>query len=179
MAAVALPYLGEQQIAESRRDGYLAVPELIDRQRVKELRGVTEEFTFLRRARRHPGAGTRSACGPAGAPPTPHGPRPLPILSGGGHPMSGPMHPAPPKGGLASGRTAGTPPSPGRIPSGPEPGALAGQAGGCPVASAPRPSRSAAKSRRGTCQGRLDARAHDQGTPGSEATAPTPRDRGE
>ena len=44
MAVVAQRYLTEQQIAAYRRDGYLAVPELIDRQRTKELREVTEEF---------------------------------------------------------------------------------------------------------------------------------------
>jgi len=44
MAAVALRYLTEQQIAEYRRDGYLAVPELIDTERVRALRAVTEEF---------------------------------------------------------------------------------------------------------------------------------------
>jgi ectoine hydroxylase-related dioxygenase (phytanoyl-CoA dioxygenase family) len=44
MAAVALRYLTEQQIAGYRRDGYLALPELIDRGRVEELRAVTEEF---------------------------------------------------------------------------------------------------------------------------------------
>jgi ectoine hydroxylase-related dioxygenase (phytanoyl-CoA dioxygenase family) len=50
MAAVALRYLGEQQIAEYRRDGYLAIPELIDRQRIAELRAVTDEF--VERSRR-------------------------------------------------------------------------------------------------------------------------------
>jgi ectoine hydroxylase-related dioxygenase (phytanoyl-CoA dioxygenase family) len=44
MATVALRHLTEQQIADYRRDGYLAVPELIDPQRSKELRAVTEEL---------------------------------------------------------------------------------------------------------------------------------------
>jgi len=44
MAAVALRYLTEQQIAEYRRDGYLAIPELLDRERVEALRAVTEEL---------------------------------------------------------------------------------------------------------------------------------------
>src|SRR5262245_42044613 len=44
MAALALRYLTEQQIDAYRRDGYLAVPELIDRERVAELRAVTEAF---------------------------------------------------------------------------------------------------------------------------------------
>jgi len=50
MAAVAMRYLTEQQIADYRRDGYLAVPELIDGTRVKELRAATDEF--LERSRR-------------------------------------------------------------------------------------------------------------------------------
>lgn len=50
MAAVAIRYLTEQQIADYRRDGYLAVPELIDGTRVKELRAATDEF--LERSRR-------------------------------------------------------------------------------------------------------------------------------
>jgi hypothetical protein len=50
MAAVATRYLTKQQIADYRRDGYLAVPELIDRERTKELREVTEEF--VERSRR-------------------------------------------------------------------------------------------------------------------------------
>jgi ectoine hydroxylase-related dioxygenase (phytanoyl-CoA dioxygenase family) len=44
MAALALRHLTEQQIAAYRRDGYLAVPELMDKGRVEELRAVTEEL---------------------------------------------------------------------------------------------------------------------------------------
>jgi len=44
MATLATRYLTERQIADYRRDGYLAVSELIDRGRVEELRAVTEEF---------------------------------------------------------------------------------------------------------------------------------------
>jgi ectoine hydroxylase-related dioxygenase (phytanoyl-CoA dioxygenase family) len=44
MATMTRRGLTERQIADYRRDGYLAVPELIDRQRTKELREVTEAF---------------------------------------------------------------------------------------------------------------------------------------
>jgi len=44
MTAVAMRYLTAQQIDAYRREGYLAVPELIDRDRVNALRAVTEEL---------------------------------------------------------------------------------------------------------------------------------------
>jgi ectoine hydroxylase-related dioxygenase (phytanoyl-CoA dioxygenase family) len=50
MATMTRRHLTEQQVADYRRDGYLAVPGLIDPPRVRELRAVTEEF--LDRSRR-------------------------------------------------------------------------------------------------------------------------------
>jgi ectoine hydroxylase-related dioxygenase (phytanoyl-CoA dioxygenase family) len=44
MATVALRHLTERQIEEYRREGYLAVPGLIDRATVEALRAVTEEL---------------------------------------------------------------------------------------------------------------------------------------
>jgi ectoine hydroxylase-related dioxygenase (phytanoyl-CoA dioxygenase family) len=44
MTAVAMRYLSGQQVDAYRREGYLAVPELIDRERMKALRAVTEEL---------------------------------------------------------------------------------------------------------------------------------------
>jgi ectoine hydroxylase-related dioxygenase (phytanoyl-CoA dioxygenase family) len=41
---VATRYLTDEQVAAYRRDGYLAVPELIDKPRIEALREVTAEF---------------------------------------------------------------------------------------------------------------------------------------
>lgn len=44
MATQALRYLTEQQVAAYHRNGYLAVPNVIDGERIGALRAVTEEF---------------------------------------------------------------------------------------------------------------------------------------
>ncbi len=50
MTTTALRYLTQEQIASYHRDGYLAVPAVIDPSRIDELRAVTDEF--VERSRR-------------------------------------------------------------------------------------------------------------------------------
>jgi ectoine hydroxylase-related dioxygenase (phytanoyl-CoA dioxygenase family) len=44
MAAVAVRYLSEEQVVSYHRDGYVAVPDAIERERIEALRAVTQEF---------------------------------------------------------------------------------------------------------------------------------------
>ena len=44
MAIAALRYLSEAHVASYHRDGYVAVPDVIDPERIEALRAVTEEF---------------------------------------------------------------------------------------------------------------------------------------
>ncbi len=50
MTTAAVGHLTEDQVAAYRRDGYLALPGLIDRERIEALRAVTEEFVERSRA---------------------------------------------------------------------------------------------------------------------------------
>jgi ectoine hydroxylase-related dioxygenase (phytanoyl-CoA dioxygenase family) len=50
MRTATARYLDEKQIAAYHRDGYLAIPALIDKQRIEALRGVTD--SFVERSRR-------------------------------------------------------------------------------------------------------------------------------